>query len=127
MVKLRQDNPLFTVAGLTEITIYGDSQEREGDFLAAAAQILHCSQAEVDEAAAFTGETTSQPTDQANPTLQRLTEAINLLVRYQAVTIQSDDAAHDALWDDAARFLAAHAYMPPPAPPDIDGLLKKSL
>jgi hypothetical protein len=56
IAKLRQDNPLFTVAGLTEITLYGDSQEREGDFLAAAAQVLHCSQAEVDEAVAFTGE-----------------------------------------------------------------------
>jgi hypothetical protein len=56
IAKLRRDNPLFTVAGLTEITLYGDSQEREGDFLAAAAQVLHCSQAEVDEAVAFTGE-----------------------------------------------------------------------
>lgn len=57
MIKLRRDNPLFTVANLAEVILYGDSQEREGDFLAAAAQVLHCPQAEVDEAVAFTGET----------------------------------------------------------------------
>ncbi len=56
MVKLRQDNPLFTVAGLTEITIYGDQQEREGDFLAVAAQVLKVPQEQVDEAVSFTGE-----------------------------------------------------------------------
>jgi hypothetical protein len=56
IAKLRLGNPLFTIAGLVEITLYGDSQEREGDFLKAAAQVLHCSQAEVDEAIAFTGE-----------------------------------------------------------------------
>jgi hypothetical protein len=56
IAKLRRDNPLFTVAMLTEITLYGDSQERDQDFLAAAAQVLKCSQAEVDEAVAFTGE-----------------------------------------------------------------------
>lgn len=59
MVKLRRDNPLFTVAGLVEVLLYGDQQDREGDFLAAAAQVLHCPQTEVDEALAFTGE--SQP------------------------------------------------------------------
>jgi hypothetical protein len=57
IAKLRLGNPLFTIAGLVEITLYGDSQERDGDFLKAAAQVLHCSQAEVDEAIAFTGET----------------------------------------------------------------------
>jgi hypothetical protein len=56
IAKLRRDNPLFTVAGLVEITLYGDQQERDQDFLAAAAQVLKCSQAEVDEAVAFTGE-----------------------------------------------------------------------
>ena len=61
IVKLRRDNPLFTVAGLVEITLYGDSQEREGDFLLAAAQVLHCSQDEVDAAVAFTGEPPTGP------------------------------------------------------------------
>lgn len=32
--------------------------------------------------------------------------ALALLRRYQAVTIQPDDQAHDALWDETARFLA---------------------
>jgi hypothetical protein len=56
IAKLRRDNPLFTIAMLVEITLYGDQQERDQDFLAAAAQVLKCSQAEVDEAVAFTGE-----------------------------------------------------------------------
>lgn len=95
MAKLRQDNPLFTVSGLVEITIHGDQQNRDGDFLAAAAQVLHCSQAEVDEAVAFTGEGVQH----------RLSEAVGLLRRYQAITINPDDSAHDKLWDDTARFL----------------------
>lgn len=74
MVKLRQDNPLFTVAGLTEITLYGDAQERDGDFLGAAAQVLHCSQAEVDEAVAFTGEQQIRRLIEASPEEQALRE-----------------------------------------------------
>lgn len=95
MAKLRQGNPLFTVSGLVEITIHGDQQNRDGDFLSAAAQVLHCSQAEVDEAVAFTGEGTHH----------RLSEAVGLLRRYQTITIEPGDHLHDQLWDDAARFL----------------------
>ena len=36
----------------------------------------------------------------------RLAQAYGLLRRYQFVTIQPDDALHDALWDDTARYLA---------------------
>lgn len=57
MTKLRKDSPLLTVAGLVEITLHGGQLEgREGDFLSVAAQVLKVSQAEVDEAVAFTRE-----------------------------------------------------------------------
>ncbi len=56
MVKLRTSNPLLTVAQLVEITLYGDAQERDGNFLAAAASVLKVPQQEVDEALAFTKE-----------------------------------------------------------------------
>jgi len=63
MTKLREDDPLFTVARLVEITIYGDRQDREDDFLSVAAKILHVPQAEVDEAIFFTREAPTQSID----------------------------------------------------------------
>lgn len=56
MEKLRRRDPLFTVAKLVEVTLYGDCEERDEDFLSVATEVLKVPQAEVDEAMALTGE-----------------------------------------------------------------------
>jgi thymidylate synthase (FAD) len=81
IVKLRERSPLMTVANLVEITLYGDQQDREGDFLSAAAQVLKCSQEQVDEAVVFTRELLTgsfvEPT--AMTTQEQLTQQIDVL------------------------------------------------
>lgn len=70
LIKLREKSPLMTVAQLTEITIYGDQQEREDDFLCVAAKVLHVPQSEVDEAVSFTHEAVTGPGLQVDPKAQ---------------------------------------------------------
>lgn len=56
MTKLREKDPMMTVAILAEITRYGDRQWREEDFLQHASAILDVPQEQVDEAVAYTQE-----------------------------------------------------------------------